>query len=145
MNVFCSRKGLQDHILVFILVVAVLGGIALLVNYGGTPTGAIVISPTGNLTCNFVQGTSCPGLFFKAYALSNGTNAHVELFNESNYNISVCCQDAIMASTLFPGVGTNLFNLSNFTNAHAGLSNTPYAIPVSLGSSGPSINCFVNS
>ena len=112
-------------------------------------TGAIVLPPSGNLSCQFVElaNASCPGGFTKIYALSAQENAHVELPNESNYNVSVCCQDLAAANQIGIGSdGTGVINISNFTNAHA---ETPisatYEVPVYINASNASIGCSINS
>ncbi|RJQ19446.1 DUF11 domain-containing protein [Candidatus Woesearchaeota archaeon] len=139
-----TQNGSRDYLLVFFVATVVLSGIGLLVYTQNNITGAIVVAPAAPLDCQFINA-SCPGGYTKVYAISNETNAHAELFNETNYGVNVCCRDSTAVNTLTAGTGTTLFNLSNFTNAHAGLNGqTPYAEAILLNSAPNQINCFTN-
>ncbi len=138
----------STHVAVLFLLVFMLFGLNELVT-NPVFTGAIVLPPSGNLSCQFVElaNSSCPGGFTKIYGMSAQENAHVELPNESNYNVSVCCQDLAAANQIGIGSdGTGVINISNFTNAHA---ETPlsgfFDVPVYINASNASIGCSINS
>ncbi|MBI4146192.1 DUF11 domain-containing protein [Candidatus Woesearchaeota archaeon] len=138
-------KRSQDYALVFLITLVVAIGIAFVANQGNI-TGAVVILPTSNMSCLFVElaNNSCPGGYTKILGMSNHTNAHAELPNQTVYNVSVCCRD-LSGGTILNNSGTTILNLSNFTNSHAGLpGQTTYATPVFLGATSGAINCFTN-
>jgi|GEM_PF-4176489 len=135
-----------EHVLAVFVIVFLLFAAQTLIR--GGITGAIVLPPSGNLSCEFIElaNASCPGGYTRIFGMSAQENAHVEAQNESNYNVSVCCRDLTGSNALGTGSdGTGVINLSNFTNAHAETpSSGNYLVPVYLNASNASIGCSVN-
>lgn len=113
--------------------------------FGPSLTGALVVLPNGNLDCSFVDG-ACPGGYTKVLGATNMTNAHMELANESNYPVSVCCGDTSGNNTIGTNsTGTVFMRLFNTTNAHAEVpSLSAYNFSAYLSASNNSIACRVN-
>ncbi|MBS3148144.1 hypothetical protein J4219_04630 [Candidatus Woesearchaeota archaeon] len=109
-------------------------------------TGAIVLPPSGDLTCSYVNASSCPVGMSKIFAISNGSNAHAQLFNETSYGHLLCCNDSSGANTIGTDAnGTAFLHLSNFTNAHSELTSlSNYAINATISASNASMDCNVN-
>jgi parallel beta-helix repeat protein len=109
--------------------------------FGSTfaPMGSAPVT-VGNLSCTVRYGTSgvCLSGETGMLHMSNSTNAHTELPNQSIYNYTVCCNDTAGANTVSNSTGYNFLRLSNETNAHAEQSN--YANYLSLAYIGGSVN-----
>jgi len=130
-------------VLVFAVLLVVATGMLFLSTTPDSPTGNLVIPPAAPMDCQFVAGTSCPGLFTKIYAMSNGTNAHAELPNETNYAVSVCCRDTTASNVISTTSGPVALHLSNFTNAHAErFLNTNYNVSVFFSSAPNQVFCL---
>lgn len=106
--------------------------IALLVFFSMVPVMAY-------LTCEVRVG-SCQSGYVDIFKMSNTSDAHAELRNESFYNVTVCCRETYGVNS---SLGTNctgnynriILNLSSTTNAHASLNNeTAYNVPVCINS-----------
>ena len=90
------------------------------------------------LTCEVRVG-SCQAGYVDVFKMSNTTDAHAELRNETSYNVTACCRETYApTSSLGAGCTGNyriLLNLSGNTNAHASLNNeTGYSVAVCLSS-----------
>src|SRR3989344_1981640 len=137
----------EEHLYLFFVAAVLLGSVGFLL-YLGNPglTGALVLPPSGTLSCEFEMNTSCSN-GTKIYAMSNMTNAHVELLNETNYNVSVCCRDLTESNIIGTGSnGASVITLSNFTNAHAeDPSVGNYSFNASINASNATMSCTVNS
>jgi len=136
---------LQDrHVIVFVALVIVLTIVLLFFGRPGI-TGAIVIPPSGNLSCSMVVSASCPGGLTKVLGVSNVSNAHAEIPGLANYTTSVCCNDSSGANTIGNSGGTVFAHLSNFSNAHMEIATqSSYGFNVSLNASNATVSCAVN-
>lgn len=91
------------------------------------------------LTCE-VRAVGCQTGYTTLFKLSNITDAHVELRNESLYNVTVCCRETygVNASLGTACTGTynrTILNISGSTNAHAALNNeTGYDVRLCINS-----------
>ncbi|MEE9525510.1 MAG: LamG-like jellyroll fold domain-containing protein [Candidatus Woesearchaeota archaeon] len=95
----------------------------------------------GDLSCTVT--TSCS--YTDVMHLSNTSNAHGELNNNSDYSYKVCCNETTGA-TLTTTCGTELLHLSNQTNAHAeNSSESDYDYNVCLDSPTGNITCSYES
>jgi hypothetical protein len=73
------------------------------------------------------------------YHMSNLTDAHAELYNESDYAYVVCCNES---SSALIRAGATILHISSSTDAHAELSNeSDYPNQISLGSNNGTITC----
>lgn len=135
-----------DVFAVLFVLVLILGAITILVKLGQpSVTGALVTVPTGNLSCTFEAATSCSS-GVKVLGLSNGTNAHAELANESNYAGSICCTDTSGNNTLSTTGGTTFLRLFSSTNAHVEVaSNSNYNFTANISANNANISCSVNN
>ncbi|MBI2076717.1 MAG: hypothetical protein HYT72_05720 [Candidatus Aenigmarchaeota archaeon] len=114
--------------------------------YGTTGLASVMlflllfVSP-GNttLTCE-VRAAGCQTGYATLFKLSNATDAHAELVNESLYNVTVCCRETygVNASLGTGCSGTynkTILNISGNTNAHAALNNeTGYDVRLCINS-----------
>ena len=73
----------------------------------------------GELSCQ-VEQTSCSSGYSDILHMSNSTNAHAELANESNYDYKLCCKDTGEQGTSISSScsGTTYLKLSDSTDAH---------------------------
>ncbi|MBU3941764.1 MAG: hypothetical protein KKF74_02525, partial [Nanoarchaeota archaeon] len=97
-----------------------------------------------SLSCNVITSCSYTDIFH----ISNETNAHAELNNNSNYNYKICCNDTagLNIGTGCSGEYFTLLHLSNQTNAHAELNNeSNYNFNVCISSSDGLLNCSYES
>jgi len=142
-----SKRAGSEVAWVFVVMVIVLTAITFLsqvTNEGGI-TGAIVVAPSGNLSCTTVASASCPGGTTKVLGVSNVSNAHAEIPSFSNYSVSVCCNDSSGANTIGNRGGTVFAHLANFSNAHAEIATqSNYGVNVSLNASNAQVSCTVN-
>lgn len=85
-----------------------------------------------NLSCEVT--TNC--LYTGVFHISNQTNAHAELNNNTNYDYKICCRDTENETTLetgCSGIYETLLKLSNETNAHVEeKTQSNYNFPVCL-------------
>lgn len=72
------------------------------------------------LDCNVTESSCVDGSWTKILALSNYTNAHAELYDQSSpdYDWFVCCKDTAEGKAIGASSGTKILGLSNYTNAH---------------------------
>jgi len=106
----------------------------------------IVLSQVSNssLSCNVVTTCSYTDIFH----MSNETNAHAELSNNSNYNYKICCNDTggLDVGISCSGYYETLLHLSDQTNAHAELNNeSNYNFNVCISSTDSFFNCSYES
>ena len=97
-----------------------------------------------SLSCEIVTNCNNTDIFH----ISNKTNAHAELSNNSNYAYEICCNDTtgLNVGTSCSGEYFILLHLSNQTNAHAELNNeSNYNFNVCISSSGGLLNCSYES
>jgi len=98
-----------------------------------------------SLSCSIV--TTCPHT--DIFHISNETNAHAELNNNSNYDHKICCNDTtgLNIGTSCTGEYYTLLHLSNQTNAHVELNNeSSYnEFSVCISSSDGLLNCSYES
>ena len=93
-----------------------------------------------DLSCSMT--TSCD--YTDIFHMSNETNAHAELNNNSNYAYEVCCYDpsGFSLGTSCSGDYETLLHLSNQTNAHAEQNNeSNYSFNVCINSDSSGLNC----
>jgi len=93
-----------------------------------------------DLSCSMT--TSCD--YTDIFHMSNETNAHAELNNNSNYAYEVCCYDpsGFSLGTSCSGDYETLLHLSNQTNAHAEQNNeSNYSFNVCINSNSSGLNC----
>jgi len=111
--------------------------------FGSTfaPFGTNVSNATGLLVC--IVNETCPVNYTDVLRISNLTNAHAELFNETNYDYKVCCKDNNgVASIGTNSTGTQFLKLSNSTNAHVELpSESNYNYPAYISASPGGVSC----
>ena len=109
----------------------------------------IFVHAANDLTCYFIQSTTCPAGTARLIGLRNDTggfnNAHAQNNSFNTYDYSLCCNVTDNASITItsgcPGNATVL-KLSNATNAHVEIgTNTNYSIPVCLSSNWKHITC----
>jgi len=106
----------------------------------------IVLSQFSNssLSCNVVTTCSYTDIFH----ISDETNAHAELANNSNYNYKICCNDTdgLDIGNSCSGYYNTLLHLSNQTNAHAELNNeSNYNFDICISSTDSFFNCSYES
>jgi len=106
----------------------------------------ILLSPFVDtvLLCEVTQSCSYTDIFH----ISNQTNAHAELNNNSNYTYKICCSDTsgLNIGTNCSGEYFTLLHLSNQTNAHAELNNElNYNFNVCISSTDGLFNCSYES
>jgi len=97
-----------------------------------------------SLSCEIVTSCSYTDMFH----ISNETNAHAELSNNSNYNYKICCNDTngLDVGTSCSGYYETLLHLSDQTNAHAELNNeSNYNFNVCISSTDSFFNCSYES
>ena len=97
-----------------------------------------------SLSCNVITSCSYTDIFH----ISNETNAHAELNNNSNYNYKICCNDTagLNIGTICSGEYFTLLHLSNQTNAHAELNNeSNYNFNLCINISTGELNCSYES
>jgi len=97
-----------------------------------------------SLSCEVVTTCSYTDIFH----ISNETNAHAELSNNSNYNYKICCNDTagLNIGNSCAGSYYTLLHLSNQTNAHAELNNeSNYNFNVCINISSGELNCSYES
>lgn len=101
----------------------------------------LLFAAPGNttLTCE-VREAGCQTGYTTLFKLSNTTDAHVELRNESLYNVTVCCREtygvnASLGTGCAGPYNKTILNVSGSTNAHAALNNeTAYNIALCINS-----------
>ncbi|MEK7766630.1 MAG: hypothetical protein AAB368_10355, partial [bacterium] len=84
-----------------------------------------VVDPIApNLTCQVVTG-NCPAGWTVMLRMSNYTNAHAEVVNQSSADNgrSSCCRDTRNVVAVKNNTGVTIARLSNYTNAHAEMGN----------------------
>ncbi len=82
----------------------------------------LLLLPLSSAKLSCSVSDSCSGA--EIFRMSNTTNAHAELSNQSNYNYIVCCSDdkaSVNGSCDGEGYVNTILRLSNITNAHAEL------------------------
>jgi hypothetical protein len=86
----------------------------------------------GNLIC--IYNSTCGGSYVDFLHISNLTDAHAELPNQSNYTNRLCCKSPVANISTFCGDKyLVMFHLSNETNAHVELNNnSQYSINVCM-------------
>jgi len=97
-----------------------------------------------DLSCSMT--TSCD--YTDIFHMSNETNAHAELSNNSNYAYKICCYDPSGAGlgTSCSGDYETLLHLSNQTNAHAEQNNeSNYSFNVCINSDSGDLSCSYES
>ncbi len=98
-----------------------------------------------SLSCDVVTNCNNTDIFH----ISNETNAHAELNNNSNYAYEICCNDTagLNVSNNCLGYYKTLLHLSNQTNAHAELNNKSNynKFNVCISSSDGLLNCSYES
>ena len=83
-----------------------------------------IIDPSiGNLSCEVANSGAFPTRT-EVLRLSNRSNAHASLPNQTDYSLSIYCQDTTGRNTLGNSSGKSILLLSNATNAHVAESNT---------------------
>jgi len=106
----------------------------------------VFLSPFVNtiLSCEVTQSCSYTDIFH----ISNQTNAHAELSNNSHYDYKICCNDntGLNIGTNCSGEYFTLLHLSNQTNAHVELNNeSHYNFNVCISSTDGLFNCSYKS
>ena len=107
-------------------------------------TWIVNANKTEMLTCAVL--TSCPDGYADIFHMSDLSNAHAELANQSDYSYKVCCKEVSGYTVDNNCSGPNKFtilHLSNYTNAHAEIwTESNYSYDVCLNSdTGMSLNC----
>lgn len=101
----------------------------------------LLAETNADMSCEVTTTCSYTDIFH----ISNLTNAHAELNNNSNYNQIVCCRDTNSIAALGTGnTGnyTTLLHLSTETDAHVELNNASnYPIFLYLNTSSGNISC----
>ena len=100
----------------------------------------LALPALATLTCESRLG-ACQGGYVDVFKISNLTDAHGELRNESFYNYTVCCNETYsVPGSLGTSCSSNynriILNLSSSTNAHAMMNNETrgYSVPVCISS-----------
>lgn len=110
---------------------------------------ALLVYAQNDLTCYFIQSTTCPGGTARLIGLENDTegfnNAHAQNNSHNTYNYSICCNvtdnASITISSTCPG-NVTVLNLNASTNSHVEIgTNSNYSINVCLGSDWKYVQC----
>jgi hypothetical protein len=96
-----------------------------------------LVSPSVySLSCT-ISNAACTGT--DVYHMSDATDAHAELYNESDYPYIICCQES---TTTLTRTGSIILHISDNTDAHSELSNeSEYANQISIGSTNGTLTC----
>lgn len=91
---------------------------------------------TGDLSCEI--SSECQQDYVDMFHLSNLTNAHAELANQSDYPYKICCKSiSVLLSNICSEQNMPIVSLAKGTNAHvslANLSDYPYGICLDFNS-----------
>jgi hypothetical protein len=112
-------------------------------NFNSTETRNVEIKKAG-LNCIVVEGGCINNYenWTDVLHISNMTNAHAELPNGTNYNLSICCRDNDGVYAITNKSGTTFIVLSHVTDAHVELPGEGnYPFNALMGAVGAEIKC----
>ena len=113
-------------------------------------TVVLFVHAANDLTCYFIQSTTCPAGTARLIGLENDTegfnNAHAQNNSHNTYNYSICCNvtdnASIKINSTCPG-NVTVLNLNASTNSHVEIgTNNNYGISICLGSNWHKVYCL---